>query len=69
MRFTVWYARQRFSTGRSRRCTTVREGFCVPTFWATTGQVIGEFSAISMQGRLKADRCRLAARASGVVWR
>ena len=69
MRFTVWYARQRFSTDRSRRFTTVREGFCVPTFWATTGQAIGECSAISMGEKLKTDRCRLAVRASGVVWR
>jgi hypothetical protein len=69
MRFTVWYARQRSSIGRSRRCTTVREGSCVPTFWVTTGQVIGEFSAISTEEKRKADRCRLAARVSGVVWR
>lgn len=68
MRFTVWYARQRFSIGRSQRSTTGREGFYVLTSWVTTSQAIGEFSATSTEEKLKADRCRLAARASGVVW-
>jgi hypothetical protein len=31
MRFAVWYARQRFSIGRSRHSTTVGQGSCVPT--------------------------------------
>ena len=69
MRFTVWYVRQWFNISQSRRSTTVREGSCVPMFWATAGQAIGECSAISTGEKLKADRCRLVVRASGVVWR
>src|SRR5712691_5805862 len=68
-RFIALCLLRRFSTGRSRLCTTVREGYCAPMCWATTSPVSGECSAISTGEKPRADHCRLVVRVSGAAWR
>ena len=68
-RFTALSLLRRFSTGRSRLYTTVREGYCAPICLATTSPVSGECSVISTGEKPRADHCRLAVMVSGAAWR